>query len=475
MFNKVLLTSFVLQLVWTTQSAAEECTENANGAGNCLTNMCNVQIGDKKYCSKCADAGDAPIDGKCVAKGENTGCDAGTCTSCKAGYFLHRGGCYQIGGEIGLLICDDTEASPTQGECKKCHDGYFKNPAAVANNKPPCIACNDTTGDGTNKGKLGCATCDPPTTEPNTATCKACLNGYYNSAADSVTCAECDEACATCSGAGNTKCTSCKEPTKYLKITDSSTGASQCVDEATCKNGGTNFPAIEANTQKKICPLCNDVTNGGIEDCTTCAFAQVSDQPVLTCSVCTPNTKKPNQAGTKCFTCPNTGATESCANCNADNICEKCSGGKVLTPTNLCLDDCSGLPGYYKDASTSKCVRCHESCKECTGNAEQCTACPVGKMLKYGNEGSANYGTCENQCVVVEGTASGTCGACGAQIGGTAYCSKCNVAAEVSINGVCKTNNVRSAPCADPDKAGGCNRCAEGYFLFERGCYKTDK
>ncbi|ESU40467.1 Variant-specific surface protein, partial [Giardia duodenalis] len=294
------------------REAQTGCTAETSSTDHCASGKCDVTIDGKTYCSQC-EANYVPIDGTCTAVDANTKTKckkdasnelAGTeqvCGACGDGYFLHKGGCYQFGGEVGKLICTDPstpDSSLTAGTCTTCASGYFKNPTQAAN-KPPCIACNDETGDGTNKGKAGCATCEAPSSS-GPATCLTCLDGYYNSGSESsVTCAECNAACATCSGDEANKCTSCKEADKYLK-TDSSAGTSQCVIEAACKQGGTHFPTTTTDG-KKICAPCNDAANGGIADCKTCSKSGTA----VKCSACTalhllltreaPEQKEPNR------------------------------------------------------------------------------------------------------------------------------------------------------------------------------------
>ncbi|ESU40092.1 Variant-specific surface protein, partial [Giardia duodenalis] len=462
------------------REAQTGCTAETSSADHCASGKCDVTIGGKTYCSQCA-AGYVPIDGTCTQVGVNTNgkclkaggqplTDDTQCGQCGAGYFLHKGGCYQFGGEVGKLICTDPSTAnspPTAGTCTTCASGYFKNPTQAAN-KPPCIVCNDTTGDGTSMGKAGCATCEPPES-PGVAKCTACLDSFFGTgSAEDITCAPCTGDCQTCKGTA-TQCTSCKPETNPYWKKDTNLDTGTCVSEENCKAGSTYFPTTDKTSQKKICTPCSDAANGGIADCQTCSTSGTA----VTCSACTTPTKKPNADGTKCFACSNSGTTASCDRCSADGVCEACASGKVLTPTLLCLDDCGGLPGYYADTANKRCAKCSEGCKECTGAATQCTACPAGKRLAYAN--SADYGTCVEECAASTGSASGSCRTCGASIGGTKYCSGCSVGAEIPVNGVCQTNPSRAAICAEPDNAGGCNKCAAGYFLLEKGCYEAAK
>ena len=65
------------------------------------------------------------------------------------------------------------------------------------------------------------------------------------------------------------------------------------------------------------------------------------------------------------------------------------------------------------------------------------------------------------------------CAECGAQIGGTAYCSKCKNTQQAPLNGNCATSS-RAAFCATIT-SGACTQCNEGYFLKDGGCYQTDR
>ena len=466
---------------------AATCTPTTNSnsptSGDCAADACNVQIGSNVYCSQCAKQGEVPIDGTCTAKDsaiDKCKKDANTelagneqvCGACKAGYFLHKGGCYKIGGAVGKLICTDPSTAnspPTAGECKTCASGYFKNPTAAAADKPPCIACNDTTGDGTSMGKAGCATCEPPKS-PGVAKCTACLDGYYNNGSGSendITCAQCTGDCQTCKDANN-KCTSCKDASdkKYFKKGDGETG--ECVaNEDACKASNTHF--LVADT--KTCYLCSDTKNNGIADCQTCTSSKsdgAAKAVTVTCSACATPTKKPNADGTKCVECTAAG----CAKCSDEGVCLQCSAGKYLTPTAQCVDDCGKLGGYYKD-NNNVCKPCDSSCAACVGaNANQCSACPAGKVLKYTNDSDLNQGgSCVDECKAN----TGGCADCGATIGGSKYCSKCSTTTEVSVNGVCTADNTRTPACSVKDNQGGCTTCASGYFLLDNGCYKLNQ
>ncbi|ESU44603.1 Variant-specific surface protein, partial [Giardia duodenalis] len=75
-------------------------------------------------------------------------------------------------------------------------------------------------------------------------------------------------------------------------------------------------------------------------------------------------------------------------------------------------------------------------------------------------------------CEEVSGGGPSTCKTCGAVIGGTKYCSACNVdsnTASAPVDGQCTTENNEC-----PQKANGmCTQCDHESFMFKGGCYRT--
>ena len=344
---------------------------------NCEANSCNVLIGENTYCSKCSTTSEAPVNGVCTAT-TNTACEGsvttGLCTQCKSGYFLHKGGCYAQATTPGSTICKT--AGSTAGLCEACQTGYFKNPAN-SNQKDSCIACGDATGDTTNnnKGVQNCATCtvEGAGTTGKTAKCTTCVDGYFANS-EGTTCTECnsDANCATCSGAA-TQCTSCKGTGTKLYFKKGSGETGECVEKASCK--GNYFPNDDVDGKKQCIP-CGDSAHGGIDGCTTCAFSQVSGKSTLTCSVCTPDTKKPNKEGTGCFAC----SVDGCSNCNKDGVCEACGNSKKVSPGgSSCLTDCP----ENSTANESACI-CNSgfaaSGDKCTSSSTNKSALSTGAI-----------------------------------------------------------------------------------------------
>ena len=379
---------------------------------------------------------------KCT-KAADDGASNQVCGKCVGQTFMYKGGCYDKAEETSNLICTDA-AYGTVGVCTTCKtdNGYFNNPGA-ANNVDSCISCGDTTGvtigenpdSKTYKGVDGCKTCtlsDPATT----ATCTECATGFLHT----------------------------------------SSGSTSCVAE--CPKG---YFGHTSDAQKKTCQSCSTASGlnpsvTGIEGCTSCIYTE-SGPSVLTCSECE-NGKKPSLDGLHCYAC----AVGNCASCNSEGACQKCISdyildgdactqqtcstpdcktcnnpkapseactecvtGMFLTPTGQCISDCTALSGYYGDAASKTCKRCDPSCAECVGaGANQCSACPAGRALRYAGSDPSNGGSCGEQCAV-------------------------------SADGVRAANaNARASICTSNNN-GGCTGCAEGYFLLDGGCYKTDR
>ncbi|ESU40183.1 Variant-specific surface protein [Giardia duodenalis] len=461
--NKTDKTSAKVGAASTEDTCPKVDNDSSQETGKCKSTKCDVTIGGNSYCSQCSLGTDHLVDGKCVAADTDTAnaCTAktraadGTCASCAKGYFLHRGGCYQIGQAPGNAICTDTQASSTVGECTACAAGYFKNPTQAAN-KPPCIACNDTTGDNTNKGKAGCATCKPPESS-GVAKCTACLGGFFGTGSDDLTCTACTNPCKTCKGANN-KCTSCNEGnTPYFKEGTNGDGTGTCVAEGDCKTGSTHFPTTTTDG-KKLCTFCSDAANGGIANCQECS----KSEETVTCSACN-NGKKPNTTGAACVACN----IANCASCDKENVCAACTNKKLSPLKDACLTDCPA--GTYDDNSI--CKPCHVSCAECNNNAEatSCTACYPGRVLNKGETGST--GTCIPECT---GRYAENCeaGMCTAVLGGSKYCSKCK-SGFVPVDGLCVSATTRAPTGCTPKGDGTCSACTDKYFLESGGCYKA--
>ncbi|ESU45247.1 Variant-specific surface protein [Giardia duodenalis] len=447
-----------------TPATCTECAENyylkTNGATSCVTaEQCGegffaTTVENIKKCVSCGDATNG-VDGceKCTAPAQ--GKVKPTCTKCTGKYLKTA--------PDGTTTCIEKNA---------CTNDFF--PVDDSSNGHKCVSCGDTTGVtvDTNKNYVGvanCAKCNAPQAIQGssggtaTATCTECAAGFLHT---------------------------------------SSEGATSCVE--TCPEG--YFEHTASNTKKKTCQSCATANSlnpsvTGIPGCASCTYTE-GDTSVLTCSECEQG-KKPSLDGKSCNTC----SDSNCAFCNSQQVCEGCNSGYILdgaactqqtcstpdcktctnpktaneactacvsthylTPTAQCIADCAALSGYHGDADKT-CKRCDPSCADCVGaGANQCSACPAGRALKYTQPDTpSNGGSCGEQCAV---SADG-CADCGAQIGGTAYCSRCTNTQQAPLNGDCAANS-RAAFCQQVSN-GACTQCKEGYFLRDGGCYQIDR
>ncbi|ESU42788.1 Variant-specific surface protein [Giardia duodenalis] len=384
MFFELALLGCVLQI------AQAACAEAADETLKCKTNMCNLQIGGteaaNKYCSQCSKPGEYLIDGACVTEVGSSGCAPqdppdGTCKSCGAGYFLHKGGCYKFGGTPGSTICKDTVGSSgTAGVCSSCsaENGFFANLAPAAT-KQSCIACNETANINGLKGVVGCTACKPPSAAgdsntPKAAICTACETTtpkYLKKADDGTTtcisanectadqnkffkvedpikkCVSCGDAqdavdgCNTCtydSGAKKVTCTKCTS--NYLKTV---AGTTTC--EADCGDGYFQHTATSGDL--KTCQSCSAGTSNapavsGIQNCVSCTYTSST----LKCTACGEG-KKPNKEGTGCFDCGISG----CTYCSGAGKCEECASGYTLdSQANTCASSSANRSGLSSGA-----------------------------------------------------------------------------------------------------------------------------
>eukprot|EP00701_Giardia_intestinalis_P003837 XP_001707661.1 VSP [Giardia lamblia ATCC 50803] len=426
--------------------------------GNPLGTLVGTQGTAKAYvgvdgCSQCT-APAAPSDG---------GMTAAICTSCDNSKKPNRDG-------SGCVLCpvSDCKSCVVDNICEECVDGlYFK-----AGETPSCVSA------------------------------EACTNeeGFFIDATEKKCTACADDNCAVCAAKEQQKCSRCKTSgTKKYLMKDGESTTGTCVDTAGCP--ATHYVDEEAKE-------CNTCVSGGTVDCTTCEKGANG----VVCKTCTTDTKtifglnrkscvascpanstpKATGQGSQMCECneglqPNTESTECqpISNCNTEHclectgegadkeVCTKCLSEYYLTPTSQCVSDCTTLKGYYGNDTDRKCKKCNDACVECKGEgADKCTACPAGRMLQYTDADTpANGGTCMNQCSV--SPANDGCAECGAQIGGTAYCSKCKNTQQAPLDGNCAANT-RTRFCTTVSN-GACTQCENNYFLKDGGCYQTDR
>ena len=257
------------------------CANGCIGAGPAKCNVCKSGFpydGAQCCSSKCAT---------CTTDSSTT------CASCSIGFYLKDGKC---------VACDSTCAGGCTGagpaNCIACKNGFPYDGAqcclpscetCITDSSTKCATCSpDLHLKGDNCCSLDCATC--PSASP-----KTCLSCNTTSYLDTGKCHSCDEACdGGCTGAGPTKCTTCKATFPMSK--DSQCCSSSCAtcakgSSTTCTSCSTGFYLLAGK-----CLLCDDSCNGGCTGtgptkCLTCkaAFPRVNNQCCDSeCATCAP-------------------------------------------------------------------------------------------------------------------------------------------------------------------------------------------
>ncbi|ESU41385.1 Variant-specific surface protein, partial [Giardia duodenalis] len=381
-----------------TSGTCPEATSGASQTGQCKNGKCDVWIGGGDFCSQCSKNEDYLINGKCTADNTESACEGsasnGMCTSCKSGYFLHRGGCYQIGTEPGNLVCKDTAASSTQGTCDACRPGYFRNPVTVLDKtKQSCIACNDTTGADNNVGIASCTECTAPATSGSSsssqkATCTACADGYFIGG-DGSACTACSDStngvtdCTACvpreDNSAKAKCTACSGSKKP------SLDGKSCYDCtigncASCNSGG----ACQKCTNSLYLKTETDGATSCVSKCPDGYFGHTAtDDGLKTCQSC---------SGTNDNLDPTGAGVAGCAACTYDSAkvtCTKCETGKYLKTTSdstSCVEASGCGSGFFPkadDKAGNRCVPCGEAGSGGITNCAECSLFPYKQNLSY--------------------------------------------------------------------------------------------
>ena len=234
MVNRI---SVLLAICFAAGALAAACKTDGTAKNNCVADQCDM-VGETEICMQCQSS-NIPINGKCIAESGGANADkcktptGGKCSACGAGYFLHKGGCYAIGGDPGSFICADEASGSggTEGVCSTCKtaNGFFKHPSPAAT-KQSCISCSETNNVDGVTGVAGCTACTN-TGPAGTDTPKAAT------------------------------CTACSDP----KIVKTAAGATSCIDESACNNGFFVETTTSGSTSSKVCTACTD------DNCDVCA------------------------------------------------------------------------------------------------------------------------------------------------------------------------------------------------------------
>ena len=126
----------------------------------------------------------------------------------------------------------------------------------------------------------------------------------------------------------------------------------------------------------------------------------------------------PDPARGECVRC-----SESCLECSGPRTCLACHGLAYLTPTSSCSLLCP--PGTHRDSATYECRPCHASCSACSGpGGQNCTECPGrGRLIsgqcrrcprgQYLDSDTRQCAPCHPSCDACSGPRENNCESCG--------------------------------------------------------------
>lgn len=517
--------------------ASNKCTKRCEDDASCgRLAFCNAKIiankVEKNYCSRCDDLSMYPINGKCTKDKAGNTCTNGICTKCAPGYILFRNGCYSLSASPGSLLC----AEVVGGVCTVAAKGYVA-PSENREDIQAIVECGDVQGtvigDEVYIGLDECVDCvlhraassavvvattcvECNLTSPNSflqlfnettgaATCmrdSECGTGYFVEKKTNTgpypngKCIRCASVanggiagCSQCTLTNDKvgTCTACSPgkklgPSKRVCL-DACPANSKENPPGTCQCDTDSFPSADGTRCEKG-QDCSGSVPGGCSKCNSageCLQCMAGKHVQLSGAGCTDScpqnstpvngrcvcsleyaTSKDRTACIRRWPC----SVSGCSTCLA-SVCLRCVDGSYLTSIGKCVEDCTAIGGFF-NRKDGKCAACDAACRTCDGHGPgSCTSCPAGRALKY----SGSHGTCEDQ----RRASQNGCQVCGASISGTAYCSQCSDSGQAPLNGECQ-GSARSATVFCTSISGGkCTMCADGYFLFAGGCYKTDR
>ncbi|EFO63877.1 High cysteine membrane protein Group 1 [Giardia lamblia P15] len=196
---------------------------NGNGtAGTCKAGCtpdstceaCGLEVDQTKYCSKCKDPAQYPLNGACTpaSSARTSVCQRqsdGACQQCSSDYFLMGGGCYQVSKYPGRFVCKQADG----GKCVDTTDEYS------INSKGELVDCNSNCETCVEGQRTQCLSCAPGRylkkegAAPHGACVSRadCSDGYYADH-DAMECLPCGiDGCSLCHLIGaSVRCSRCR-------------------------------------------------------------------------------------------------------------------------------------------------------------------------------------------------------------------------------------------------------------------------
>ncbi|KCV67729.1 hypothetical protein H696_05837 [Fonticula alba] len=261
-----------------------------------------------------------------------------------------------------------------------------------------CFACHPSCGKCAGPRESDCVTCAnnnhvvvpyqeifvpmaPKTSGYSIGTCQErCPAGHVRMTPGGANgpgrCIKCPNNCLECDPANPARCTRCHMGT--FMMPDGSCGR-------TCPMIGHTYVA-EGGRCEPCSADCGTCVTGHPHLCLSCARPDMYVWRGRCVSTC-PDGFFPHMQTRQCRPCP-----LGCNLCANSQWCARCDPDFVLQ-NGQCMQICSA-PNHFYDHQSNSCQPCSPNCKGCWRSADNCIACPTGRMfLKNGHHGSCHV-TC---------------------------------------------------------------------------------
>ncbi|EAS06483.2 leishmanolysin family protein (macronuclear) [Tetrahymena thermophila SB210] len=357
------------------------CPNNCNQKGYCQNGKCNCKNGFQgDDCSIQCPLNNCTCQSPCVnCRGSST-----WCTSCLAGYKLiaEKGTC-QKQCDNSCLECN-LPVNPTS--CTSCKDGFYLYQGQCFQCQSPCQTCSQSRNN-----------------------CLTCINNYTLNHLQNVCNPICYGACKECIlPQQKNSCKSCFDQNYLSQQGECLPCSSQCLNCLGDSNICTKcYPGYILNPLTFQCnPICAQNCLTCTEplsplSCTSCEQGYyLNNNSCLSCLSITDFTKTvPNECnGLFLF---NSDCNSRCKVCLATDIkfCLNCSDQTTKTPYCDCPSNsiflnglCRSCPSQqFFDLASSSCLKCHPSCQSCFGiKSNQCYTC----FVQNGMEFNSNSNSC---------------------------------------------------------------------------------
>ncbi|XP_061623990.1 proprotein convertase subtilisin/kexin type 5b isoform X1 [Phyllopteryx taeniolatus] len=382
----------------------------------------------------------------CAVECASCNANASFCLSCEPDRFLLEHRCVRdcppgyYSKDVQCLRCPpDCIHCNQDGLCLKCADYFFLHidkcvdgcPAGFfpSEQQHECVRCHADCASCDGPDRDDCNACrNPKALRYNGECLPQCPSNTYYEKADGE-CRDCDRTCLTCSGHEPSSCLSCESERRrdasgrcvwYSQCSERSyaDGGGECrLCHASCRrcSGGPgpdrclacdpprfllNSTCVlqcpagyygddkEARTCERCHFSCASCAGRHSVQCHACrrGFFRQGSSCVQTCS----ESHFGNSSSMACERCD-----PACGRCRgpADTDCLSCRDGFVyVRRRGRCLKNCPS--GYYHHIWTHTCLKCHPTCKTCTGaGATSCESCYHGYRL-------IGSSICESQCLI---------------------------------------------------------------------------